>query len=123
MPIIRPVFQKLNESDCWEQKKDHIDKHPMLTYLRSGRQRECGWLRKDEATALNKKTKVHLDHEEQSLMNKIRKCTQQLTSLKNSSRNFSPTADLAYAFGVKENVVRTCVMKEMEMSVVEQQLG
>ena len=57
LPIIRPVFQKFIESDCWEQKKDHINKHPILTYLRSGRQRECGWLRKDEATALNKKNK------------------------------------------------------------------
>jgi hypothetical protein len=37
-----------------------------------------------------------------------------LTSLKNPSRNFSPTADLAYAFGVKENVVRTCVMNELK---------
>ena len=31
-----------------------------------------------------------------------------------SIRNFSPTADLAYAFGVKENIVRTCVMNELK---------
>ena len=71
MPIIRPVFQKLIESDCWEQEKSNIDKHPTLAYLRSGRQREYSWMRKDKASALNKKTKVHLDHEEQSLMIKI----------------------------------------------------
>ena len=112
--IIRPVYQKLIESDCWEQKKGNIDKHPMLSYLKSGRQKECGWLRKEEATALNKKSKVHLDHDERSLMIKIQKCTQKLTSCKSPSRYFSPTADLAYAFGVKENVVRTCVTKELK---------
>ena len=89
----------------------------MLAYLRLGRQREYGWLRKDEATALNKKSKIHLDHDEQSLMIKIRKCTQQLTSLKNPSRFFTPTADLAYAFGVKETLVKTCVMKELKNNV------
>ncbi len=76
-------------------KKSNTDKPPMLTYIRSGRQREHGWLCKDEATALNNKTKVHLDHKERSLMIKIRKCTRQLTSLKNPLRNISPTADLA----------------------------
>ena len=35
-------------------------------------------------------------------------------SLKNPSRNSSPTADLAYGFGVKENVMRTCVMNELK---------
>ena len=95
-------------------KKGNIDKHPMLSYLKSGRQKECGWLHKEEATALNKKSKVHLDHDERSLMIKIRKCTQKLTSCKSPSRYFSPTADLAYAFGVKENVVRTCVTKELK---------
>ncbi len=60
------------------------------------------------------KTKIHFDHDERSLMIKIRKSKQQLTSLKSPSRYFSPTADLAYAFGVKENLVRTWVMKEMK---------
>jgi hypothetical protein len=60
------------------------------------------------------KTKVHLDHKERSLMMKIRNCTQQLRSLKNPSRNFSPTADLVYAFGVKANVVRTCVLNKLK---------
>jgi hypothetical protein len=41
-------------------------------------------------------------------------CTQQLTSLKNPSRYFSPAADLVYAFGVKETVGKICVMKELK---------
>ena len=35
-----------------------------------------------------------------------------LTGLKKPLRNFSPTADLAYAFGVKETVVKTCAINE-----------
>ena len=69
---------------------------------------------KDKATALNEKTKVHLYHKERSPMIKVQKCTQQVTSLKNQLRNFSPTADLAYAFGVKENLVKTCVMNKVK---------
>ena len=86
----------------------------MLAYLKSGRQKECGWLRKEEATALKKTTKIHLDPDERSLMIKIRKCAQQLTNLKNPSSNFSPTVDLALAFGVKGNVVRQCGANELQ---------
>jgi hypothetical protein len=46
------------------------------------------------------------------LLSKIRKVVYPLTGLKKPSRRFSPTAGLAYAFGVKETVVRTCDIKE-----------
>jgi hypothetical protein len=75
------------------------------------------WLRKEEAAAQNKtpkegKSRVHLDADKKQLLSKIRNVVYPLTGLKKPSRSFSPTADLAYAFGVKEIVVRTCSIKE-----------
>jgi hypothetical protein len=55
---------------------------------------------------------VHLDADKKRLLSKIRKVVYPLTRLKKPSRNFSPTVDLAYTFGVKENVVKTCDINE-----------
>jgi len=38
-----------------------IERYPMIAYLQEGKKTEPGWLCKDEAAALNKTTKVHLD--------------------------------------------------------------
>jgi hypothetical protein len=43
-------------------------------------------------------------------------------SPKNPSRNLLPTADLAFAFGVKENEVRTCVVDELENNGINKRL-
>jgi hypothetical protein len=79
----------------------------MLLFLKSGKEREAGWLRREEAAARNKtipegKQRVHLDPDEKELfMGAHQKMP--------PSRNFSPTADLAHAFGVKKTQVRECL--------------
>lgn len=52
----------------------------MLAYLKSGRQKECGWLCKEKAITLRKTTNIHLDPNKSSLIIKIHNCIQQLTT-------------------------------------------
>jgi hypothetical protein len=45
-----PVYKKLLDSSTWDAKKGRIDRHPMLSFLKQGgKQKEVGWLRKEEA--------------------------------------------------------------------------
>jgi hypothetical protein len=62
--------------------KKSIERHPIIAHLREGKKKEPGWLQKEEAAALIKSTKVHLDPDEKSLLVKIQTYTQELTTLK-----------------------------------------
>ena len=48
----QPVYKKLLSFQNWSSSKN-IDNHPMLTYLQEGREKDPGWLQKEEAEANN----------------------------------------------------------------------
>jgi hypothetical protein len=91
---------------------------PLMTYLKKGREKPFGWLRQEEADACNKtvstnKQKVFLDEAEKNLLIKIRQHTEQYSTVIAASRAFSPTKDLAHAFGVGVSVVKACISNLM----------
>jgi hypothetical protein len=49
------------------QFKKAIERHQIIPYLREGKKKEPGLLHKEEAAALNKTTKVHLDPDGKNL--------------------------------------------------------
>ena len=70
---IRPVYKKLLASQNWVSNQKKIENHPMLTYLQEGREKEFGWLQKEEADASKKtitsgKERVHLDASKKELL-------------------------------------------------------
>jgi hypothetical protein len=116
-PVQRPIWQKITASRDWRDGKDPLSRHPILAYLKNGRNKDFGWLRRDEAAARGKviaggNKNVHLDPDEKSLLVTLRRCTHNLTTKKNLSSKFSPTQDLAHAFGVSVSTARSCVMNE-----------
>jgi hypothetical protein len=116
-PVQRPIWQKITAARDWREGKDPLGRHPVLTYLKNGRKKDFGWLRSEEAAARGKvivggKKNVHLDPEEKSLLATLRSCTHNLTTKKNPSSKFSPTQDLAHAFGVSVSTARSCLMNE-----------
>jgi hypothetical protein len=104
-------------SQNWLTNQKKIENHQILTYLREGREKEFGWLRKEDADASKKtimsvKERVHLDSSEKDLLVKIRNCTQQYSTFKDPSSKFSPTKDLAHAFGVSVDMVKRCITNQ-----------
>ena len=83
----------------------------MLAYLQKGREKDSGWLQKEESDANNEliedwKSRVHSKEREKDLLVKIRACIVPLITLKKPSHSFSPTKDLAYAFGVSVSIAK-----------------
>lgn len=115
--MTRTIYKKLMEAQQWKpSSKSKLS--PLMTYLKKGREKPFGWLRQEEADACNKtvstnKQKVFLDEAEKNLLIKIRQHTEQYSTVIAASRAFSPTKDLAHAFGVGVSVVKACISKQM----------
>lgn len=65
--------------------------HPIIAFIKEGKKEEAGWMSKAEAAALNKSMKAYIDLGEKSNRSEIRKCAQNLASLKKPSSYFLPT--------------------------------
>jgi len=61
---------------------------------------------------MSRKECVHLDSSKKDILVKIRTCTQQCSTRKELSSKYSPTKDLAHAFGVSIDLVRRCITKQ-----------
>ena len=113
----RTIYKKLIEAQHWKPSSNN-KLSPLMTYLKKGRDKPFGWLRQEEADACNRsismnKQKVFLDEAEKNLLIKIRQHTEQYSTVIAASRAFSPTKDLAHAFGVSVSLVKACIMKQM----------
>jgi hypothetical protein len=82
----------------------------MLAYLQKGREKEFGWLCKEETEASNTQVEkgikcVYLDPDEKDLLVKILLLHSTILNLETTIIQVFPAKDLAHAFGVSVDVI------------------